>query len=121
MMRVMNQPPSSPRGGQWTFLTNHARVLIALARDSEARGRDVASAIGITERAVQLIVTDLEAAGYLTRTRVGRRNRYTIDPTVALRHPSEADHPVGDLLATFLHREDTPTDTDGVVPASFPG
>ncbi|MDW8808409.1 helix-turn-helix domain-containing protein [Streptomyces scabiei] len=101
--------PSSPRGGQWTFLTNHARVLIALARAPEARGRDVADAIGITERAVQLIVADLEAAGYLTRERVGRRNRYTIDPTVALRHPSEADHPVGDLLVTFLHREDTPT------------
>jgi hypothetical protein len=61
------------------------------------------NAIGITERAVQLIAADLEAAGYLTRERVGRRNRYTIDPTVALRHPSEADHPVGDLLATFLH------------------
>ncbi|MEU2057725.1 helix-turn-helix transcriptional regulator [Streptomyces bungoensis] len=102
--------PSSPRGDQWTFLTNHARVLITLARDPEARGRDVADAIGITERAVQLIVADLEAAGYLTRTRVGRRNRYTIDPTVALRHPSEAGHPVGDLLATFLHREDTPAD-----------
>ncbi|MER6678972.1 winged helix-turn-helix domain-containing protein [Streptomyces sp. NPDC000983] len=100
--------PSAARGGQWTFLTNHARVLIALARDSEARGRDVADQIGITERAVQLIVADLEAAGYLTRTRVGRRNHYTIDPTVALRHPAEADHPVGDLLTTFLHREDIP-------------
>lgn len=112
MMSVMTQP-SAARGDQWTFLTNHARVLIALARDPEARGRDVADQIGITERAVQLIVADLEAAGYLTRTRVGRRNRYTIDPTVALRHPSEADHPVGDLLATFLHREDTPAaDTD---------
>ncbi len=105
--------PSSARGDQWTFLTNHARVLITLARDPEARLRDVADLIGITERAVQLIVADLEASGYLTRTRVGRRNRYTIDPTVALRHPAEADHPVGDLLATFLHREDTsPTDQE---------
>ncbi|WP_432133843.1 MULTISPECIES: helix-turn-helix transcriptional regulator [unclassified Streptomyces] len=100
--------PSAARGDHWTFLTNHARVLIALARDPEARGRDVADLIGITERAVQLIVADLEAAGYLTRTRVGRRNRYTIDPTVGLRHPTEADRPVGDLLATFLHREDIP-------------
>ncbi|MFB8248953.1 helix-turn-helix transcriptional regulator [Streptomyces sp. NPDC001046] len=99
--------PSSARGDHWTFLTNHARVLIFLANDPEARLRDVADRIGITERAVQLIVADLEAAGYLTRTRVGRRNRYTIDPTVALRHPSEADHPVGDLLTTFLHREDS--------------
>nr|ABY83474.1 hypothetical protein pSHK1.5 [Streptomyces sp. HK1] len=48
------------------------------------------------------------AVGYLTRTRVGRRNRYTIDPSVAVRHPAEADHPVGDLLSAFLHREDTP-------------
>ncbi|MFF5157833.1 helix-turn-helix transcriptional regulator [Streptomyces sp. NPDC000348] len=101
---------SAARGDQWTFLTNHARVLITLARDPESRLRDVADAIGITERAVQLIVGDLETAGYLTRTRVGRRNRYTIDPTVALRHPAEADHPVGDLLATFLHREDVPAD-----------
>ncbi|MFJ4694276.1 helix-turn-helix transcriptional regulator [Streptomyces sp. NPDC088766] len=99
---------SSARGDQWTFLTNHARVLITLARDPESRLRDVADAIGITERAVQFIVADLEAAGYLTRTRVGRRNRYTIDPSVALRHPAEAGHPVGDLLATFLHREDIP-------------
>ncbi|MFE1442684.1 helix-turn-helix transcriptional regulator [Streptomyces sp. NPDC058739] len=100
--------PSAARGDQWTFLTNHARVLITLARDPDSRLRDVADAVGITERAVQLIVADLEAAGYLTRTRVGRRNRYTIDPTVALRHPAEADHPVGDLLTTFLHREDAP-------------
>lgn len=48
------------------------------------------------------------AVGYLTRTQVGRRNRYTIDPSVAVRHPAEADHPVGDLLSAFLHREDTP-------------
>ncbi|WP_431964629.1 helix-turn-helix transcriptional regulator [Actinacidiphila sp. bgisy160] len=99
---------SSARGGQWTFLTNHARVLLWLARDAEVRLRDVAAGIGITERAVQIIVADLEAAGYLTRTRVGRRNRYTIDSSVALRHPSEADHPVADLLSAFLHREDAP-------------
>ncbi|MGW0117974.1 helix-turn-helix transcriptional regulator [Streptomyces sp. NPDC003327] len=99
---------STARGDQWTFLTNHARVLLWLARDPEVRLRDVAAGIGITERAVQLIVADLEAAGYLTRTRVGRRNRYTIDASVSLRHPLEADHPVGDLLGAFLHREDTP-------------
>ncbi len=111
-MRAMSRP-SSARGDQWTFLTNHARVLIALAQDPDARLRDVAERIGITERAVQLIVADLETAGYLTRTRVGRRNRYTIDFTVALRHPTEADHPVGDLLTTFIHREDTPAAPSG--------
>ncbi len=99
---------SSARGDQWTFLTNHARVLLRIARDPEVRLRDIAAGIGITERAVQIIVADLEVAGYLTRTRVGRRNRYTVDDSVALRHPSEADHPVGDLLGAFLHREDTP-------------
>jgi DNA-binding IclR family transcriptional regulator len=103
---------TSPRSNQWTFLTNHARVLLHIARDPEVRLRDVAAHIGITERAVQIIVADLEAAGYLTRTRVGRRNHYTIDPTVALRHHTEADHPVGDLLSAFLHREQpTPTGT----------
>lgn len=112
-MEVMSR--SSARGDQWTFLTNHARVLLWIARDPEVRLRDVAAGIGITERAVQIIVADLEAAGYLTRTRVGRRNRYTIDTTVALRHPSEADHPVGDLLGAFLHREDTP-ETAGAEP-----
>jgi DNA-binding IclR family transcriptional regulator len=106
MMEAMSS--SSARGGQWTFLTNHARVLLWIARDPEVRLRDIAAGIGITERAVQIIVADLESAGYLTRTRVGRRNRYTIDASVALRHPSEADHPVGDLLAAFLHREDAP-------------
>ncbi|MFJ5712757.1 helix-turn-helix transcriptional regulator [Streptomyces sp. NPDC093105] len=99
---------SAARGDQWTFLTNHARVLLRVARDPDVRLRDIAAGIGITERAVQIIVADLEAAGYLTRTRVGRRNRYTIDPTVHLRHPADADHPVGDLLGAFLHREDAP-------------
>ncbi|GFH34546.1 MarR family transcriptional regulator [Streptomyces pacificus] len=102
----MDPMSASPaRGGTWTFLTNHARVLLCLAGDPEARLRDVAAAIGITERAVQLIVADLESAGYLTRTRVGRRNRYAVDATLALRHPHEAGHPVGDLLNTFLHCE----------------
>ncbi len=108
-MEGMGTTPA--RGDQWTFLTNHARVLLWIARDPEVRLRDVAAGIGITERAVQLIVADLEAAGYLTRTRVGRRNRYTIDDSVALRHPAEAGHPVSDLLGAFLHREDSPDDT----------
>lgn len=112
-MGAMGTAPA--RGDQWTFLTNHARVLLWLARDPEVRLRDVAAGIGITERSVQIIVADLEAAGYLTRTRVGRRNRYTIDPSVALRHPLEADHPVGDLLGAFLRREDLP-DTPAAEP-----
>ena len=83
----------------WTFLTNHAHVLLALTRDPEARLRDVAGLVGITERAAQRIVAELEAGGYLTRTRDGRRNRYTLHPELPLRHPIEAHRRVADLVA----------------------
>jgi hypothetical protein len=69
----------------------------------------VADAIGITERAAQGIVADLEEAGYLTRTRVGRRNHYSVDPTQRFRHPAEVDMRIGNLLTMFTHRE-TPGD-----------
>lgn len=82
----------------WTFLTNHAHVLLCLAGDPEARLRDVADAVGITERAVQHIVADLEAGGVLERHREGRRNRYALHPEVQLRHPVEAHRTVADLL-----------------------
>ncbi|MEO3808444.1 helix-turn-helix domain-containing protein [Sphaerisporangium sp. B11E5] len=93
-------------GGSWTFLTNHARILLEVARDPQARLRDMAARAGITERAAQLIVNDLEAAGYLRRTRVGRRNHYTVDPSRRLRHPAEADHRIEGLLALFTQRDD---------------
>lgn len=83
----------------WTFLTNHSHVLICLARDPSQRMRDVAQQVGITERAVQRILADLEEAGAITRTRDGRRNRYDIAQTLPLRHPVEAHCTVGDLLA----------------------
>jgi DNA-binding MarR family transcriptional regulator len=86
---------------QWTFLTNHAHVLLAIAREPTARLRDVAEAVGITERAAQAIVADLEAAGYLRRERVGRRNQYTVNPAGRFRHPVEADRSIGDLLNLF--------------------
>jgi hypothetical protein len=82
----------------WTFLTNHAHALNCIAADPDVRLRDVAALIGITERAAQLIVADLVEAGYLTRTRVGRRNRYEVHPELPLRHPIERDHEVGALL-----------------------
>jgi DNA-binding Lrp family transcriptional regulator len=84
-------------GGGWTFLTNHAHVLLVVRRDPHARLREIAEAVGVTERAVQLILSDLEAAGYLTRTKVGRRNEYAVlgGP---MRHPLEHDHAVDDLL-----------------------
>ncbi|MEU4539393.1 MarR family transcriptional regulator [Streptosporangium sp. NPDC023825] len=76
-------------------------MLLAIAREPTARLRDVADAIGITERAAQAIVADLEAAGYLHRERVGRRNEYTVNPAGHFRHPAEADRRIGDLLALF--------------------
>ncbi|QXJ22815.1 MarR family transcriptional regulator [Actinomadura graeca] len=88
-------------GKPWTFLTNHARVLICIARDPDLRVRDVAQEIGITERAAQLIITDLEEAGYLTRVRVGRRNTYTINAHRPFRHPAEANHDVKALIELF--------------------
>ena len=82
----------------WTFLTNHAHVLNCIAQDPEIRLRDVAQRVGITERAAQLIVADLVEAGYVTRTRVGRRNQYEVHRQVPLRHPIEHEHEIGDLL-----------------------
>jgi DNA-binding transcriptional ArsR family regulator len=83
----------------WTFLTNHAHVLLCLARDPELRVRDVATQIGITERAVQRIIAELEAAGYLKRERQGRRNRYAVVRDLPLRHPIERHCSVSALLA----------------------
>jgi DNA-binding MarR family transcriptional regulator len=83
----------------WTFLTNHSHVLICLAQDSEQRLREVAEKVGITERAVQRIVTELAEAGVIVRTRDGRRNRYTLNPSIPLRHPLEAHRSVAELIA----------------------
>lgn len=85
-------------GGGWTFLTNHARVLLCIAGDPDVLLRDAAAQIGITERAAQRIVRDLEDAGYLLRERVGRRNRYKIDFESGMRHPLHGEMQIGDLL-----------------------
>ena len=82
----------------WTFLTNHAHVLLCLAQDSELRLRDVADRVGITERAVQRIVTELENGTYITRQRNGRRNSYIVHKNLYLRHPIESHCSVSDLL-----------------------
>lgn len=82
----------------WTFLTNHSHVLICLRRDPQMRLRDLADAVGITERAVQGIVKDLEDGGCLTRHREGRRNRYVITDDRPMRHRVERSHVVGELL-----------------------
>jgi DNA-binding transcriptional ArsR family regulator len=93
------RPAAPPAASAWTFLSNHAHVLICLAGDPEARMRDVAEQVGITERAVQHIVRDLAEAGVVERTRDGRRNRYTLHPEMPLRHPIEAHRSVADLVA----------------------
>lgn len=85
----------------WTFLTNHAHVLVCLAEEPDIRGRDIAARVGITERAAQAIVADLVADGYVSRSREGRRNRYAIHRDAPLRHPLEHDHTVGELLVTL--------------------
>ena len=82
----------------WTFLTNHAQVLLCIAQNSDIRLRDVAQTVGITERAAQRIVFDLVEADYLERRRNGRRNRYSINPNVEMRHAAQQGHPVGELL-----------------------
>jgi predicted transcriptional regulator len=84
--------------GRWTFLSHHAHVLLSIARDPDIRLRDVADEVGITERAVQAIVNDLVEEGYVSRSRVGRRNHYEIDPSSPLRHPMHRDLAVGTLL-----------------------
>jgi DNA-binding Lrp family transcriptional regulator len=83
----------------WTFLSNHTHVLVCLAADGDLTLREVAARVGVTERAVQRIVADLELAGVLERTRDGRRNTYRIDATVPLRHPLESHCRIGNLLA----------------------
>ncbi len=89
-------------GSSWTFLTNHARVLLCLAEEPDLRLREAAERTGITERAVQRIVTDLEEAGIITRLREGRRNHYTVNENAPLRYPSDADITVGDFLRLRL-------------------
>jgi DNA-binding IclR family transcriptional regulator len=95
--------PSNGTSSSWTLLTGHGHVLVEIARNPKARIRDISAAAGITERTAQAIVADLEAAGYITRTRIGRRTRYTVNPDSLFRHSAQEGHRVGpflDLLAS---------------------
>jgi DNA-binding IclR family transcriptional regulator len=82
----------------WTFLTNHAQVLLCLAETPDIRLRDVAERVGITERATQRILAELIEGGYVTAERVGRRNRYTVDRQHAMRHSAQLGYEIGALL-----------------------
>ena len=94
--------------GRWTFLSNHGHVLVSLARDPDARTRDVAEEVGITERAVQQIVHDLVEQGYLEKTRVGRRNHYTVVRGAHLRHQQVSRITLGKFLDLLVPSTPTP-------------
>jgi len=96
MISHMSEPRD--RGDRWTLLSGHGHVLVEIARNPGARIRDIAPVVELTERTVQAIVADLVAAGYLSRTRLGRRNHYTINPDSGFRHRSQDGQPVGPIL-----------------------
>jgi DNA-binding IclR family transcriptional regulator len=96
---------SSDTTYSWTFFSNNAHVLVCLAEDPSTRLRDVAEKVGITERAAQRIVTQLEEAGVLSKERVGRRNSYSIDMKLPLRHPLESHRNIGSLLGMVLDKK----------------
>lgn len=101
-MLPLQSTAREPSGPSWTFLSNHAHVLICLARNPGAVLREVADQVGITERSVRNILDDLEDAGFVLREREGRRNRYMLALDLPLRHPLEAHRSIGDLLAAVL-------------------
>ncbi|MFF4011323.1 MarR family transcriptional regulator [Streptomyces sp. NPDC001717] len=102
-------PEQRDHRSDWTFLTTHARVLLAISRDPGVRLRDIALICGVTERTAQAVVADLEEAGYLTRGRAedGRRNHYAIVPGALFRHPAEAGHEIAGLLALLAEPHHT--------------
>ena len=89
----------------WDFLTNHAHVLLCVAKDPGIRLRDIAAAVGITERGAHKILTELVDEGYVLRERHGRRNSYKVKPELPLRHPLVHDREVGDLLKVLMRPE----------------
>jgi hypothetical protein len=95
----MADTEGAAKSRKWTFLTNHAHVLVCVSEDPNLRLKDIAARAGITERATQLILSDLVADGYVIRTKVGRRNRYEVAGDRPLRHPLVRKTPVKDLLS----------------------
>ena len=115
-MKICSDGMTTPgeRSGCWTLLTGHGHVLVEIARNPEARMRDISAAVGLTERTVQAIIADLEAAGYLTRGRAGRRNRYTINPDSLFRHTAQEGLRVGPFLDLLAAANES---GDSIVPA----
>jgi len=92
----------------WRFLSNHTQVLLCIQRDPDVRYRDIAEMVGITERAAQRIVADLIESGYVESERVGRRNHYRVNAGIAMRHPAQEGHDVGELLRLLKLEPDGP-------------
>jgi predicted transcriptional regulator len=101
MSSTRNEEPKT-----WRFLSNHTQVLLCLHRDPNARFRDIAQSVGITERAAQRIVADLIESGYVDSERVGRRNHYRIRTDIAMRHPAQDGHQIGQLLKLLQLKND---------------
>ena len=100
---------SSPDGNKsWRFLSNHTQVLLCIQRDPNVRYRDIAETVGITERAAQRIVADLIESGYVESERIGRRNHYRVNADIAMRHPAQDGHDVGELLRLLVLDEQSP-------------
>jgi hypothetical protein len=106
-MKLQEFQGDAPPTSTWGFLTNHAHVLLCVARDPHSRARDIAEQVGITERATQRILADLIADKYVTRTKVGRRNHYKVNPRGQLRHPVFRDLSIGPLIEV-LNRDGQP-------------
>ncbi|NGX96800.1 MAG: winged helix-turn-helix domain-containing protein [Candidatus Afipia apatlaquensis] len=102
MLAIARSQSDASPSASWTFLTNHAHVLLCLVEKPEARMREVAVRVGITERAVQRIVAELEEAGYLSRMREGRANRYLVHEDLFLRHPVEGHCTIAGLIGMVL-------------------
>lgn len=96
------------RSDSWTLLTSHGHVLVEIVRNPHARIRDIGAAAGITERATAAIIADLESSGYVTRTKVGRRNHYTVNLDLGFRHAAQRDLRVGPFLALLTEKPMSP-------------
>lgn len=91
---------------QWTFLTNHSQVLLCIARHQRITAKEIAQHVGITERAVQRLLHDLEQSHYISRERDGRQNRYVIHLDQPMRHPAQEGRPIRELIALLVPLSD---------------
>lgn len=106
----MQLSDTAGKSASWTFVTNHFVVLLCIAEDPGAKMADIAPRVGVTERAVQRIIADLVEAGYLTRTREGRRNHYEVNGEMPLRHLETQHRKIRELLLLLAKEAATGTD-----------